>query len=62
MELKRRNGVLIVLLHRVHEDPRPWDLSPEELEELCRAIVAAGLRDRVVTYSLLAKLIETSGS
>lgn len=56
-ELRHRSGVVVILMHRVHEDPRAWDITPQELEELCRLIVELGLRDHVVTYSELADIV-----
>ena len=49
-------GVVILIMHRVDESPRPWDITPSELEQLCKVLIEVGYRENVVTYTQLEKL------
>lgn len=51
-------GVVVLLMHRVDEDPRVWDITPSELETLCKTLVDAGYKENIVTYSQLLEKFE----
>lgn len=51
-------SVVVLLMHRVDEDPRAWDITPSELETLCKTLVDAGYKENIVTYLQLLEKFE----